>query len=490
MSQLTYSAIPTFTDVLNSTLVADQPLTTDTIKAIHHNALYSIVRCEWQDMGYYTSGAQIPTPVSPVDGYVYSYAETIYIPIFGSSRSPSTFAGAPIVASPAGLIRDSNGIVTVFLTTPITTLAAGQTVTILNSTSVTGTNFNGTYTILSVISSTEFTYQQSPSLGPDTGGGVTATWPNHTSLPLGYAILDSNGNVEVVVSISGDGNTGSSVPTWNSTLYGNTTDNHVTWRNMGANGAFIAFMNGQTSFPQLSSTNASGAKGNMILFPYVLKVDSSGILTSQVYFDTSGLSNQGTVHIIAVGQRNLNSLTFAEGIPQFVEIDNKDLRGGSFLNQSKIQQMNSNAKFAAVRMEVFSGYYADGDTVLTPHSPVDGYVYDRSELMHIPILASSRQPASHTAGQSTFPVLANSDAGTGILVESPYELKVDNASGVVTCKMFFAGKAQGKSFSFWDLLTPWFLLLSGGTINGSGVTGQGTVQVVTVAQRSSVQVQR
>jgi len=50
------------------------------------------------------------------------------------------------------------------------------------------------------------------------------------------------------------------------------------------------------------------------------------------------------------------------------------------INLAKIAQ---NAAFGKVRVEVFQEHYQNGDTVPTPVSPIDGYVYSRNELMYV-----------------------------------------------------------------------------------------------------------
>jgi hypothetical protein len=64
-----------------------------------------------------------------------------------------------------------------------------------------------------------------------------AAWPSATAVVKGTQILDSNGKVQRVTSISGSGTTGGSAPTWNTTTGLTTTDNaganQVIWTNMG-----------------------------------------------------------------------------------------------------------------------------------------------------------------------------------------------------------------------------------------------------------------
>jgi hypothetical protein len=61
-----------------------------------------------------------------------------------------------------------------------------------------------------------------------------APWVLSTVTRLQTTIVDSNGNLQRCTAITGDFKTGATAPTWNVTLGASTTDNHVTWTNMGA----------------------------------------------------------------------------------------------------------------------------------------------------------------------------------------------------------------------------------------------------------------
>jgi hypothetical protein len=147
--------------------------------------------------------------------------------------------------------------------------------------------------------------------------------------------------------------------------------------------------------------------------------------------------------------------------PGFFDLADSAIAGGQPLTDDSLLKISHNAKFAAVRTEViYMGFYTSGNTVPTPVSPVDGYAYQRSECLFLPVLASSRQPAAgFVPGQATFPSLANNDLGTGNLLTVPYELDVDDATGLVTCQVYFSGNAA---------------------------QNQGTVKVYCIAARSSV----
>jgi hypothetical protein len=158
----------------------------------------------------------------------------------------------------------------------------------------------------------------------------------------------------------------------------------------------------------------------------------------------------------------MSQLTMS-AIPGFFDLADSALAGGQPLTDDSILKISHNAKFGAVRCEViYMGFYTSGNTVPTPTSPVDGYGYQRSECAFIPILASSRQPAAgFVPGQASFPALSSSDLGTGNLLIVPYQLDINDSTGVLTCQVFFSGNAA---------------------------QNQGTAKVYCIATRSSVNV--
>lgn len=87
MSQLTFSSIPGFNDIPDSSIAGDVPLTDDAIQKISHNAKFAAVRCEIIFMGYFGHGDTVPPPTSPVDGYTYSNSECMFTFTIYSNRS-------------------------------------------------------------------------------------------------------------------------------------------------------------------------------------------------------------------------------------------------------------------------------------------------------------------------------------------------------------------------------------------------------------------
>ncbi|MGH9771335.1 MAG: hypothetical protein ACRD4Q_06520 [Candidatus Acidiferrales bacterium] len=156
----------------------------------------------------------------------------------------------------------------------------------------------------------------------------------------------------------------------------------------------------------------------------------------------------------------MSQLTF-NAIPGFFDLADSAIAGNQPLTDDSLQKISHNAKFAAVRCEIiYMGFFASGNTVPAPVSPVDGYVYQRSECMFMPILASTRAPApGFISGQAGFPTLANTDSYSGNLIAAPYELDINDATGMVTCEVY-------------------------GSTNGA--QAQGTVKVYAVCQRSSL----
>ncbi len=89
MSQMTMSTQPGFFDLADSTIAGGQPLTDDSISKISHNAKFGAVRCEIIYMGFYANGNTVSAPLSPVDGYQYSYPECTFVIAGHCTRAPA-----------------------------------------------------------------------------------------------------------------------------------------------------------------------------------------------------------------------------------------------------------------------------------------------------------------------------------------------------------------------------------------------------------------
>ncbi len=159
-------------------------------------------------------------------------------------------------------------------------------------------------------------------------------------------------------------------------------------------------------------------------------------------------------------------LTFAS-IPGFFDLADSAIVGGQPLTDDAIGKISHNAKFGAVRCELFyMGFFRNGDIIPVPTSPVDGYVYQRSELLFFLIHASTLSPgAGFVPGQALFPGLAN-PAGQGTIVATPYVMFYVPSTGpppqgLVTLQNFYSI---------------------------SGAVNEGTVAVYGIGQRSSVQI--
>jgi hypothetical protein len=63
------------------------------------------------------------------------------------------------------------------------------------------------------------------------------------------------------------------------------------------------FTPGQAAFPSLATSDAG--TGSLIICPYQLDInDTTGAVTCQTYWSTSGAENQGTVKVYAMCQRS------------------------------------------------------------------------------------------------------------------------------------------------------------------------------------------
>lgn len=86
---LTMASQPVWREIANADLVGGQVPTASLLQQLNENAKFGIVAKEAQFLGYFKNGDTLPAPSSPVDGYTYQFHETLYIPVWASSKPPA-----------------------------------------------------------------------------------------------------------------------------------------------------------------------------------------------------------------------------------------------------------------------------------------------------------------------------------------------------------------------------------------------------------------
>lgn len=134
----------------------------------------------------------------------------------------------------------------------------------------------------------------------------------------------------------------------------------------------------------------------------------------------------------------MSQLTFAT-VPGFVDLPDSILAADQPLTDYSLTKISNNAKFAAVRPETFYGWYKNGETVLLPTSPVDGYDYSRAELEYEIAAFCSRSASGATNGATTKPARAGANGGNGsiFLMDFWVEEKNEANPGMVHCAVHY-----------------------------------------------------
>lgn len=138
-------------------------------------------------------------------------------------------------------------------------------------------------------------------------------------------------------------------------------------------------------------------------------------------------------------------------IPGFSDLQNAALAATKTSLGTHFSRISSNAAFGVVRLEVFSGNYAHGQTVVLPQSPVDGYTYTRDELIY---MWGIQNTADAKSGWASY--------------REPWTMwygiwNVDQTTGVVLSEVGYRGNQDHK--------------------DNQAVTNDGVLQVFTIAQR-------
>lgn len=214
----------------------------------------------------------------------------------------------------------------------------------------------------------------------------------------------------------------------------------------------------------LDSTNLSGATPNIAQLIVSQETPNTG--TVEINNSTTSVLAKNFVNLLCIqaasatklaSQGNISAcemqcyfLILSGGLilnsqPGFADQPDASCAAEQFALGLKLAKINQNAAFGMVRAEFFNGIYQNGDTVPLPVSPVDGYVYQQSEVTYIWAVYSSCNPST---GWIT---------GPNALWYCAW--LVDQDTGLVTSEEWYRDDAN------------------------SGVSNDGFLQVFTIAQR-------
>ena len=138
----------------------------------------------------------------------------------------------------------------------------------------------------------------------------------------------------------------------------------------------------------------------------------------------------------------MSQLTWAT-IPGAVDLPDANLAADQPLTDYSLTKISNNAKFAAVRVETFYGWYKHGEFVAIPTSPVDGYAYSRQELSYDIAAFCTRPPIGSTNGAQAIPQMGpQSGGGTLLWTRFWVDEKNEASPGLVHCEVSYYEQDQ------------------------------------------------
>jgi hypothetical protein len=368
---LTLSAPPGFNDLSDSQLAANSPALGIQMAKVYENSVFSMVRTEVFS-GIYANGDTVSLPVSPIDGYAYSRNELLYFWTIRNSTDPSSlwisakdslFYCAWDVDQATGQVfcdewyRRSGTHADVTHTNDgklqVWTVAQRQRANLGLAASPSYSAITGSWIGLDK----PLTQQLAQGLNDDAKFAVL----NHEFFYLGDY---HNGQTATLPISAEDGHHYSAAEckfmlSWRWTSTGNITPLQAPPLAYGQMG------------PMKASINGSG-----VVSCSVGMIDGNGTLNQ--------LTSLGLVSVFAFCQRSGTPGTITPAANAFAEINFDDFMPGADLPFPNLTQIENNILEGLLTPEFFGPTtHANGDTIALPTSPIDGYVYSRSELQYL-----------------------------------------------------------------------------------------------------------
>jgi hypothetical protein len=370
---LTLSFPPGYSDLQDSSLVADSPAFGISIGKIYGNSVFGMARTEVFPSGPYQNGDTVPLPVSTIDGYAYSRSELIYVWTIQNTVNKSTgwISAGDSLWYCQWLVDQSTGQVFCDEWYSKSGLIPFPS----------HTN-DGTLTVYTIAQRqlTTLTMAASPSYSGITGSWIAQDKPFSQQLAQG---LNDDAKFSVVkgeIFYLGEFHNGSTVPQPVSPADGHTyayaeCNFMFSWRwtTNGSNSQLTqpAVAGGQLGPLQASINASTGAVSTSVGY-----LDFAGNLTS---------TNDGRIAVFAFCKRSSTPSSLASVANLFAELSFDNFMPGSVLPFDTVTQQIVDDILEAILTPEFFGptTHQDGDTVSLPVSTVDGYTYSRSELFYV-----------------------------------------------------------------------------------------------------------
>lgn len=368
LTSLIMAASPYYFDHVDSEYVQDAPLTQLLLTDMNNSAKMGIVATEVIYMGEFVHGDSVGKPLSPIDGYLYEYGEVH----FATSPRWTANGGSVMTIPPLTQGQLDDWSFQVSSTGAVTCQVDYES------------NGRHTYNLgrLAVFAFCQRAHVRLTVLG------TTQPWNATTANTANYPNFVPNGTTSIVVPIpfvAGD-----SVQIAASVLTIGTPPNNADPPGHSYVGTYpggfpVQYVAGATSSGPIRYMGLMGAwcdaAGNVV---QPIAVGNGATLTCpigatqlQLGINDDLLSdNSGSLRVSLTKQASAAA-------PSFVELDSAKFTPGTTVRASTMKAIEKNIRAAMLTPEFFVGNYADGATIPVPTSPVDGYVYARSELQYI-----------------------------------------------------------------------------------------------------------
>jgi hypothetical protein len=368
---LKLSSPPGFADLADSVLASNSPAFSFNVGKIHENSRFAMARTEVFS-GEYKNGDTVSLPISPIDGYAYSRDELMYFWTVRNSTDASTLwiSGADSLFYCAWLVDQATG--NVF--SDEWYRRSG------NHADVNHTN-DGKLQVWTVAQRqlSHLIVASSPSYSAITASWIGLDKPLTEQLAQGLNHDAKFACLNHEFFYLGDYYNGQTV-----TMPISPADGHhysaaeckfmLSWR-WTSTGNSATLQAPALAFGQLGPMKAS-INGSGVVSCSVAMIGDNGALTTY--------TTLGKVAVFAFCQRSGTPGSVTPAANQFAEVSFDEFMPGADLPFGNVTQIVNNILEGLLTPEFFaSGSHATGDTIALPTSPIDGYVYSRSELQYL-----------------------------------------------------------------------------------------------------------